>query len=238
MRAVTTFAQKHWDVYVKDFFESAVEYWPTTIYAYYEHEPPDFHHEKVVFLDLFKETECQKFLDCIEPLGACHGFVGPNKRYYQWDLVKFCRKIFAQTHQAMITGFRPDPELFWLDADIVFKKQVPEHLLNQFLEDTYMCYLGRPDWHSCASFIGWNTAHVDNKRFMNTYLHTLLRGDVFHLQEWHDSFILDTVRKRTDVPARNISANVTDEGPCNVFDLSPMGEYAHHKKGNLKHQLK
>ena len=67
-----------------------------------------------------------------------------------------------------------------------------------------------------------------------SYVNVYLSGDIFHLTEWHDSFIVDQVREGTDVSARNLTAEIKTEGPANIFDMSFLGEYAHHLKGQLK----
>jgi len=179
------------------------------------------------------EPGMMEYLEAIGNFPACRGHYH-GKRYYQFDLFRFCRKSFAQHHAAE----NYDGKLFWLDADVVTHKPVPERVLEDTLKDVYMCYLGRTDWHSCASFIGWDTTHKMNRAFMQTYLNVYLSGDIFHQPEWHDSFIVDKVREGTEVPARNLTKDIVTEGPANIFDMSFLGEYAHHLKGQLKFQKK
>jgi hypothetical protein len=93
--------------------------------------------------------------------------------------------------------------------------------------------LGRPEWHSCASFVGWNLQHPASGDFWKRYWLLYVTGTVFCLPEWHDSYILDWLREQIDFPAVNLAEGLELKGPANVFDVVfPM---AHHKKGNLKH---
>lgn len=228
MRVITSWGPDGWKLYAKDFLESYVEYWPYNLTVYYE-EKPDFEHPKVSWVNLYDVPGMTAYLDKIKDFPACHGVLG-DTRVYQFDLFRFCRKVFAQHHAAL----HGSGKLFWLDADVVTFKSVPDTLLPSFLEGVYMCYQGRKDWHSCASFIGWDVDNPINKTFMDTYLNVYTRGDVFRFPQWDDSFILDKVRETIGPLVRDLTGHIETEGPANIFDLGPMGEYAHHKKGRLK----
>ena len=95
-----------------------------------------------------------------------------------------------------------------------------------------MLYLDRPEWHSCASFIGWNLTHPSCKEFFDRYLGVYTTGTVFALPEWHDSYVLDWLRELLNIPCENLAAGLDLKGPANVFD--EVFSSARHKKGNLK----
>lgn len=228
MRVITSWGPDGWDLYAKTFLESYVKYWPCELTVYYE-EKPDFNHEKITWKNLYDVQGMKDYLMRIKDFPACHGVLG-DKRVYQFDLFRFCRKVFAQ-YDAAING---EGLLFWLDADIETYKKVPESVLESFMKDVYMCYQGRQDWHSCASFIGWDLDHEINRNFMSTYMGVYARGDVFRFPQWDDSFILDKVRETIKPPVRDLTGHIKTEGPANIFDMGPMGAFAHHKKGQLK----
>lgn len=226
MRSVTSFGPDGFRLYGQTFLESYVEHVDVPIDVYYENDKPDFDHPLVKFHDLFKVNGCLEFLEqCSFP--AMRGELwADGKRNYRYDIFKFSRKSFAQIDAAS----RSPQKLYWIDADIEFKApfQFPD------MGDAFMVYLGRPEWHSCASLVGWNLHHPVAGEFFRRYWLLHMTGTVFCLPEWHDSFVLDWLRQQTGVPAINLAQGMDLKGPANVFD-AVFGDVAHHKKGNLKH---
>jgi len=155
---------------------------------------------------------------------------GGDQRNYRYDVHKFCRKSFAQIDAAVQHFNEGGDTLYWIDADVEF--------LSTFTlprtDHTFMVYLDRPEWHSCASFIGWNLKHTACKEFFDRYLGIYSTGTIFALPEWHDSYVLDWLREQLKLPSENLAAGLDLKGPANVFD--EVFESARHKKGNLKFQ--
>ena len=117
--------------------------------------------------------------------------------------------------------------MYWIDADIEFRDTftLPQR-------DVFMIYLGRPEWHSCASFLGWDLTHEASGEFWRRYWLLYVTGTVFALPEWHDSFLIDWLREQLNPPCVNLAAGMDLKGPANVFD--EVFAQAHHKKGNKK----
>jgi len=215
--------------YGKTCLEGLVKHFPCPITVYYEDEKPDFEHEKITYKPLFEVEGCTQFLGVMATLPIFSGIIN-GKRNYRFDIFKFARKCFAQFDAAS----DKDDLLFWVDADTVWEKDISTDVLHDMLDDTFMAYLGRPDWHSCASFIGWNLEHVRSDEFWHAYFDTLMSGKVFLFEEWHDCFILDVLRRVLDIPQKNLAEGIKlGNGPVNVFDHVFKGT-AHHLKGNLK----
>jgi hypothetical protein len=225
MRFVTSFGPEGWRVYGRRFLESYVEHVDKPIDVYVE-EQPDFKHDLVTFRDLFKTEGCRDFLK-IANFPAAHGFPWGEEKYnYRYATFKFARKTFAQVDAAS----RNPGLLFWIDSDVEF--------FGKFDPPTdfeFMAYLGRPEWHSCASFVGWDTRHPAAGEFFKRYWLLHVTGTVFCLPEWHDSFVLDWMRQQTKCPAVNLAAGLELKGPANVFD-EVFGPVARHKKGMLKYE--
>ncbi len=228
MRTLTSFGPDGYRLYGERFLETYTAHWDVPIDVYYETEkPPPFRHKLVRYKSLFKTEGCSEFLrGCQFP--AMRGDLwGEGKRNYRYDIFKFCRKSFAQVDAASHQG----DWLFWLDADVEWTSAID---LEECTHDGFMSYLGRPEWHSCASFVGWNLRHEASGEFWRRYWMLYMTGTVFCLPEWHDSFILDWLRMQTGVPAKNLAEGLPLKGPANVFD-EVFGQHAHHKKGNLKY---
>jgi len=223
VRYVTSFGPDGYFQYGKEFLESFVKYNNTPITVYVEKDI-DFVHPNVETKDLFKVPGCEDFLtNCTFP--AFHGRLWGEKRNYRFDAFRFCRKSFAQCDAAADN----DGWLIWIDADVVLRGMLPLPSGDSFIH-----YMGRPDWHSCASYVAWNLDHPVSGEFWKRYWSLYVTGTVFALPEWHDSYVLDFLIISMKLPSVNIAAPYWDQlkGPANVFDyVFPMG---HHKKGNLK----
>lgn len=223
MKCVTSFGPEGFELYGKRFLETYVEHVRVPIDVYIETPSVAFDHPLVTYHNLLDVPGCHKFLKMVN-FPAAQGMVWDDgKRNYRYDCFRFSRKCFAQ----MDAVTRTDGYLFWIDADVEF--------FDTFTLPTgfpFMAYLGRPEWHSCASFVGWDTRHPVSKQFFKIYRELHERGTIFCLPEWHDSFVLDWLREQTKCPALNLAEGLGLEGPANVFDA--VFSSARHKKGNLK----
>jgi len=222
MRCVTSFGPEGYERYGRTFLETYIEHIGLPIDVYYE-EQPDFEHELITYHDLFKTEGCVQFLQ-MASFPAARGQIWGEGYNYNFDTYKFSRKAFAQIDAA---SNGPDL-LFWLDSDIEFKAPL---VFPQDFE--FMAYLGRPEWHSCTSFIGFNLNHEIAGEFFKRYWLMYVTGTIFCLEGWTDCHVLDWLRAQARVPAKNLAEGMDLQGPANVFD-AVFGESGHHKKGNLK----
>ena len=227
---VTSFGPSGYDLYGRTFLETFVKHVDCDLVVYIEGQEnrPLFSHPRVTFRDLTAAKGLQQTL-AITSFPAARGMLwGNEQRNYRFDVHKFCRKSFAQIDAAVRWFNEGGEALYWIDADVEFFSGFP--LPN--VAHTFMLYLGRPEWHSCASFVGWNLKHAACQKFFDRYLGIYTTGTVFALPEWHDSYILDWLRAQLNVPADNLATGLDLKGPANVFD--EVFSSARHKKGNLK----
>lgn len=232
MRVITSMSKAGYENYGKTCLEGLVEHWPCPITVYYEEEVPDFDHEKITYRPLFDVTGAKETLTILSTFPVFRGEVKGHKSNYRWNAFKFLRKCFAQFDAAS----DEEDALFWVDADTVWEKNISEEVLRDMVDDTFMAYLDRPHWHSCASFIGWNMTNPRSDEWWNAYYETIISGKFLLLEEWHDCFILDVLRTSMDIPQKNLAEGITlGNGPVNVFNNVFKGT-ARHLKGNLKNQ--
>lgn len=225
MRFVTSFGQSGYKLYGKRFLETYVEHVGKPIDVYIEGEAPDFKHNLVTFRDLLKVEGLIDFLK-LASFPAAQGHLWGDDAYnYRFDCFKFSRKCFAQIDAAS----RNPGLLYWIDADVEFTdKFIPPSGFE------FMVYLGRPEWHSCASFIGWNLKHPGAGEWFRRYWLLHVTGTIFCLPEWHDSYLVDWMRQQSGLPAVNLAEGIEGlTGPANVFDA--VFASARHKKGALKY---
>ena len=175
-------------------------------------------------VDQFDIPGCQEFVKLAD-FPAARGQLMGSGYNYNFNAHKFCRKVFAQIDAAAEEGVE---KLIWLDADIEFRDrfEIPEW-------DGFLAYLGRPEWHTCASFIGWDLTHEQSAQWFEAYWRLYVTGTIFALSAWTDCHALDWLRSQMQFGETNLAEGLELKGPANVFD-EVFGPVAHHKKGNLK----
>lgn len=220
--------------YGKNFIESWREYWSPLVrlVVYYEGEEfDDFQLESGITWRPIEEVEFLKdYLDSLRfPL--MHGIVG-NRYDINFD-ARMARKSFMQGHTVRTYGGK----VFWIDADVVTKKHVPEWFLDDCLpDDALCCYLGRDGWYYTESgFIGFNGNHPLASRFFKNYLHVFIVGSIFTQQGWHDCFGFDAIRHVMGNGEEFVNlAKDVPHGTMHPFQNCAPGLYMEHLKGDRK----
>lgn len=231
LKFVTSFSKEGYEVYGEKFLSTWARHYPldSELHVYYEDEKPDFKHPRIIYKPLFEVPGC---LETIQAMGHFQVMQGvlTDKRDYRFDVFRFSRKTFAQSDAAV----DHDDLLVWLDADTYAYSDVTEDYIRSLLNTEFMGYLGRPDWHSCASFVVWNCLHKQSTFFWKNYYMLMVTGRFLFLPEWHDSYILDALRQSLKIESKNLAEHLNlPNGPVNVFDEVFAGK-ARHKKGNQK----
>jgi predicted O-methyltransferase YrrM len=237
IRYVTSFSGQGYELYGKEMLEGLLRFWPEgEVYVYSEDfymlEPKFDAIDGVVYRDLLKVEGLALFLEGIEKLPIAHGRL-PQGYNYRYDVWKFCRKMFAQWDA--FQDFRGT--LVWVDADTYTIQNIPQKWLETWIEGSAMAYLGRKQWHLCASFLMWDCLRRETKVFFDTYIWLLKNNTVLFLPEWHDSFLVQTCIESLRIPANNISGLIEEPGPVNVYDMVFQNR-SKHQKGNLKNHPK
>lgn len=238
MIAITSFSPQGFEIYGKKFLESAVNHWPTDIIVYTE-DNLDFKHPKVSEVDLFSVYGLESFLHyCdLNPI-----FKGQTSKGYNfnYDCAKFARKAFAQFDALQ----KNQGKVFWLDADMVFKKDVPEEFLTNVFEDKTIAALFRKGLHAETGFVGFDTDKPDFKRFLDTYINLYRRGTLFKERYWIDGHAFQKSVFDSGVSYKNLSDfwKPDDTWKPNaaiawdVLAKSVLSEYIVHNKGIRKYE--
>lgn len=232
IRIVTSMDDAMYRDYGKAMVESTLEHWPGDLYLYYvgvKNKPQGIKkHPRLHLVNLNGVPGFPQFRNATAGFPIFAGRV--HDQYdYRLNAHTFGIKPFAQMDCA--TDY--DGLLFWLDADTRTVAPVTEEWLRGLFSGELMVYQGRPSWHSCASFVGWDCSHKQNSYFWLNYVDMLASGRFMLLPEWHDSFWLDALRDGLGLEATNIAPDNIGDGPVNVFDIVFSGR-AYHYKGNKK----
>ena len=242
---ITSFNAEGYLRYGKDFIDSWLEFWSPSIrlVVYYEGESDEFDMVPGVSWQPIETVEFLKdYMDSLK-FPIMHGIVGSG-----YDInfdARMGRKTFMQVHAARKYGGK----VFWIDADVVTKKHVPERFLDDCLpDDALSCFLGRDGWYFTESgFIGFNASHPLSNRFFKNYVHVFIVGSIFAQSPryddqgkyagggWHDCIAFDCIRQimgngpefvnlAKDVPFRHM----------HPFQACAPGQFMEHYKGNRK----
>lgn len=226
MIGVTSFSRKGFDAYGKHFLES-MHHFPGRIICYLE-SPIPFEHENLEKRSFFEIPGVLNFLTNIRNLPKADGIV--NGRYdYNFDLNKFCRKMFCQ-----FDAFKEGGKIFWLDADIKFTSPMSEDFLNGLFEGNPLVYFGRPGFYTETGFVGFDTDHEEFPAFAERYQDTLRKGQVFKLPRWHDCQCFDFAKGDL---GRSLSPKWRKGDNLHVMEKSVLKKYLTHYKGPKKKEL-
>jgi len=232
---VTSCSAQGWVEYGETFVRSFQQHWPADVHLYLisEDRLPVPHialQESAAAVDFLERNDTQRAKGRVRlhsdagwtPKKAAEGY---NFRY---DAFRFAKKVFAIELAAnrMRAG-----KLFWADGDIETFADVPESLLDALLPDAAaLCCLDRGTYHSECGFVGYNLDHPQGLEFIRAFSALYSGGDVFRLQEWHDSWVFDWLRRELHTETKPI----THHSRHHPFVNSVLGRYMDHKKGARK----
>jgi len=234
MIGVTSFSKAGYEKCGKNFLEH-IDHWPGKIIVYLE-SPIDFEHPKLEKRDFFEIPHALDFLENIKSVHKSNG-VDHGRYNYNFDLSKFCRKMFCQ-----YDAFEEGGKVFWLDSDLEFKKDIPEKFLELLFNKKHLVLLDRKGFHSETGFVGFDTEHKDFTKFLERYSDVLKKGIIFGLQRWHDCEAFDWAREGKGnnlTPWWDIK-KAKDGGLeyLEVMSKTHLSHYMVHHKGGMKNAIK
>lgn len=222
MLAVTSFPERYNEI-AERFLNSYVDRFPCRIVAYHEGQEL-FSHPQIEYRNLHDVKDFDAFIERIKRVAGSDGNT-PEGFDFRFNANAYCRKVFAQNDV-----FDRDSIVFWLDADTLVKKPVPETFLKALFNGDALCYLGR-NTYTETGFLGFQTTHPDFAKFRANYLPWFTSGKIFgQLKGWHDCIAFDHARQ--GVSGHNLSPNGKNYDA--VMEQSVLAEYLDHLKGQRK----
>lgn len=223
MLAVTSFPERYNEI-AERFLHSFVDQWPCRIVAYHEGQEL-FEHPQIEYRNLHDVKDFDKYIERIKRVAGSDGNT-PEGFDFRYNANAYCRKVFAQNDV-----FDRDSMVFWLDADSLVKKPVPEEFLRGLFNGAALCFLGRALTYTETGFVGFQTTHPEFAKFRQNYLPYFTSGKIFgQLKGWHDCIAFDYARQ--GVLANNLSPGGKNYDP--VMEQSVLAEYLDHLKGQRK----
>ena len=242
---VTTFNAKGYGQYAQTFIQTYLKQWEPTInlYAYsedchvFESAPNlivrNLHtssQELVNFKTKWKNVPKANGDVSQDPIRSKRRDAGKG---FKWHAVRFAHKVYSIFHCAK----NCDADvLMWLDADMVCHNAMTEKTLNSLIPmDKDLCFLGRRDKFSECGLYTMNLQSPMTEQFLENFqnFYDDAENGIFRLDEWHDSFVFDAVRKTVKLRELDWSSNLI-VGEGHPLINSQWGAFLDHLKGKRK----
>lgn len=243
IRVVTTCNAEGWHQTGREMVRTFLEYWPdnAVLHIYEEgfrapedprvlaHHLPRWHYD----WKLLHERH-------LDAHGRDPAHNPPRRRDYNFkrDCVRFSHKVAALTDVALVPEYRGDL-LIWMDADTLTHAPVDGLWVRGLVQPwgNYMGWLDRAGNYPECGFLIFDTAHAVHTRFMTDLRDFYSSDQVFHLDQTHDSFVIQHLVKvavRTGIMPKPYSISGLARVHHHVFPNSVLGERLDHAKGAFK----
>lgn len=205
---VTTFHKEGYEKYGKRMIETFLKNWPQNVVL-------------VVYAENCQVTESAPNLIVRDLHGASQELVAFKQRWknvpkangdvssdpirsrrkdsgkgFKWHAIRFAHKVYAIFHAAKTSN---SDILMWMDADTICHSPITlENLQKMIPQDKDLCYLGRKGKYSECGLYSMNLKSLTTQEFLKEFqrFYDFAEEGIFTLEEWHDSFVFDAVRKR------------------------------------------
>ena len=242
---VTTFHKAGYDTYGKNMIKTFLENWPkeVNLYVYAENCQVEESAPNLIVKDLHSASpELVAFKEKWKNVPKANGDVSKDPvrsrrrdagKGFKWDAIRFAHKVYSifSCKKECNTDW-----LIWMDADTICHSPISLKELNGlFPNKKELCFLGRKGKFSECGLYGMNLNSENAQGFLNRfqYFYDNAEQGIFTLDEWHDSFVFDAVRRQFQLNEWNWSEGlVTGEGHPLINSM--WGAYLDHLKGGRK----
>jgi hypothetical protein len=152
---------------------------------------------------------------------------------FKWDAVRFAHKVYSIFHCAK--NAQTD-WLIWMDGDTVCHSPVTVADLERLCPtDKDICFLGRKNKYTECGLYAMNLQRAQTQQFLKQFQQYYDQAEqgIFTLDEWHDSFVFDAVRKQHALIELDWSGHLIS-GEGHPLINSEWGAYLDHLKGSRK----
>jgi hypothetical protein len=152
---------------------------------------------------------------------------------FKWNAVRFAHKVYAIFHCAKNTT---GDWLIWMDADMICHSPMTVERLSKFFPDTTdLCFAGRSRKFTECGLYGMHVTEPAVKTWLLDFQHMYDHAEsgIFTLEEWHDSYVFDAVRRRHSLRELNWTAHL-QMGEGHPLINCEWGAYIDHLKGERK----
>lgn len=254
---VTTFNDKGRALYGQKMIDTFCKNWPeeVTLHIYPELcNPAISNHAHVTLKRLEEVSELTAFKEKWKNVPKANGDVSQDPvrsrrkdagKGFKWNAIRFAHKVYAIFHCAKETDA---DVLIWMDADMVCHSPITIETIKRLIpEDKDLCFLGRKGKYTECGLYAMNLRSPRTQLFLQRFqqYYDDAENGIFTLDEWHDSFVFDAVRKTMELNELDWSAHLSDLRPHKGNSLgeghpiinSEWGDYLDHLKGDDRKAL-
>lgn len=229
MKVVTTYNPKTWEIFARHNIETMVKHIDAEIIVYQEDNQEI---DGVIIKNLFDINDIKEVLMTAKGFQPARGMFGnnDNKSYnYNYDIWKFCRKVFSICDAAKSGG----DYLIWIDADVEIYRDIDSIFIKRLLNNNALALFQREKMHSECGFVAFDLKHEATPYLLDRFLDLYTSGKIFQIpMGWHDCWALDACINGMKIPVSNLSPVMTDS--IDVINNSILSPYLRHDKGNRK----
>tara|TARA_Y100001937_G_scaffold6926_1_gene8922 strand:- start:51 stop:785 length:735 start_codon:yes stop_codon:yes gene_type:complete len=196
------------------------------MHVYCEDGFKELSHKNVTWLNLFQlEPECQAFVKRNND---------KKPRGFMEDAVRFCYKVFAQCNAS-----RFGEKMYYVDADSVFMKKIPDEWFEKCLpDDVFTSFYHREGLYTETGFIAFNNLMPCAKGFYDYYKTLYISDDVYKLAAQTDCHTFDRARRKYNQELDNDmykEKRLGDGAQGHIMARDKfIGPYIDHRKGKRK----
>ena len=239
---ITTFNADGYAKYGQRMIQTFLQNWPVDLVVYAEGCNVTETAPNLLVRDIAIVTDLTTFKQQWQNIPRANGDVSSDPvrskrkdagKGFKWDAVRFAHKVYSIFHCAK----HIDTDwLIWMDADTVCHSPITQEDLERLCPETSdLCYLGRKHKYTECGLYAMNLRSLRVQYYLKQlqkYYDDAEQG-IFTLDEWHDSFVFDAVRKHHPLVELDWSSHlITGEG--HPLINSAWGAYLDHLKGDRK----
>lgn len=205
---VTTFHKEGYELYGKRMIETFLKNWPQEVklYVYAENCQVTESAPNLIVKDLHESSPALvKFKETWKNVPKANGDVSADPvrsrrkdagKGFKWHAVRFAHKVYSIFACANETD---SDILVWMDADTICHSPITMQDLEKMIpKNKELCYLGRKGKYSECGLYSMNLKCSLVRDFLKEFqrVYDEAENGIFLMDEWHDSFVFDEVRKR------------------------------------------
>jgi hypothetical protein len=205
---VTTFHRSGYEQYGKRMIETFIKNWPTEVklYVYAENCEISESAPNLIVRDLHQSSpSLVKFKETWKNVPKANGDVSQDPirskrkdsgKGFKWHAIRFAHKVYSIFACAKECN---TDILIWMDADTICHSPIGINSLERLIPtDRDLCFLGRKGKYSECGLYSLNLKSEMTKNFLSEFQRMYDNADagIFQLEEWHDSYVFDAVRKK------------------------------------------
>jgi len=246
---VTTFHGNGLKTYAQRMIDTYLQNWPKEVILHLYPEncnPRISDHSRITLTDMDTGVpDLKKFKEKWKNIPHANGDISSFSRLaarkdshkpFKWDAVRFAHKVYAIFHCAK--NIDADV-LIWMDADTICHSSITVSDLERMIpQDTDICYLGREGKYTECGLYSLNLKSEQTKMFLLEFqrMYDNAESGIFLLDEWHDSYVFDSVKDRMPFLKKHNWSKGIIKGEGHPLINSQWGAWLDHLKGDRKTQ--